>query len=77
LADFITRHLKSESAKAVICKASGVPGKKGLPKLTILTAVELNDQHGTGIFGRNLFDDSSQVNVFYSKLIYGGGCETF
>ena len=40
--------------------------------IAIVTAVELNEQHGTGIFVRNLLDDPSEVHVFCSKLIYGG-----
>ena len=53
-------------------KLRGFQENKGLSKLAIVTAVELNDQHGTGIFVRNLLDDPSEVHVFCSKLIYGG-----
>jgi len=58
-------------------KLRGFQEKKGLSNLAIVTAVELNDQHGTGIFVRNLLDDPTEVNVFCSKLIYGGADRHF
>ena len=38
----------------------------------VVTAVELNDQHGTGIFAQKLISKKSNVLIFCSKFIYGG-----